>query len=309
MILCGLLVSVALAAAERPTPRTVTYKTVAGHAIEADLYHPGGAVRPLIFFIHGGALIMGNRGGIRTGQLTRYLDAGYAVVSIDYRLAPETKLPEILADVRDAWNWTRTHGRELGIDPKRIAVIGHSAGGYLTLTCGYRLKPRPRALVAFYGYGDIAADWYAKPDPFYSSQPAVPKDDAYAAVQKSGTITSPPAQNQRGRFYLYLRQHGLWNQEVAGLDPATQNAAFTPYSPARNVTRAFPPTLLLHGDKDTDVPFSQSEQMDRELAKAGVEHEFIRIAGGGHGFDGREADPQVQPAFEKVLAFLRSHLQ
>ncbi|MGH9661523.1 MAG: alpha/beta hydrolase, partial [Bryobacteraceae bacterium] len=218
----------ALAAQDK---QTFTYKTVGDLAIQADVYRsPDRYVRPAILWIHGGALIVGNRGQIRADQLRRYLDAGFAVISIDYRLAPEVKLAGILEDVADAHRWLRATGPELiRIDPGRIAVVGHSAGGYLTLTTGHRLTPRPRALVAFYGYGDIAASWYSRPDPFYSKQPAVPKEEAYAAVGKSvltGTQGGP-----RGRFYLFCRQNGLWPKEVAGHDPDTEPRAFDPFCP------------------------------------------------------------------------------
>ena len=111
------------------------------------------------------------------------LDAGYTIISIDYRLAPQAKLNDIIEDLVDAYRWVRIDGPKLfRIDPNRIAVVGHSAGGYLTLMAGFRLNPRPAALVSFYGYGDIAGDWYSRPDPFYSRQPAVPKEEAYQAV-------------------------------------------------------------------------------------------------------------------------------
>jgi acetyl esterase/lipase len=167
-VILGLLVGLAAAP---PVKTTYTFKTAGGCAIRADVYRPAdAAARPVILWIHGGALIFGSRANIRARQLDRYLEAGFAVVSIDYRLAPETKLPEILDDVRDAYRWVRSEGPRLfRIDPDRTAVVGHSAGGYLTLTCGYRLNPPPRALVSFYGYGDITGDWYSKPDPFYSS--------------------------------------------------------------------------------------------------------------------------------------------
>ena len=57
----------------------------------------------MVVWIHGGALIVGGRGGIAGEQRARYLNAGYAVVAIDRRLAPETKLPAIIEDVQDAF--------------------------------------------------------------------------------------------------------------------------------------------------------------------------------------------------------------
>ena len=306
LLLCWLFPA-ALGAAEKVTH---TYKTAGDCAIQADMYRPqDDAVRPVIFWIHGGALIMGHRGNLRATQLNRYLDAGFAVVSVDYRLAPETKLPGILEDLDDAYRWVRSEGPKLfRIDPDRIAVVGHSAGGYLTLAAGYRFRPRPRALVSFYGYGDIAGDWYSKPSLFYSQQPAVSKGEAHAAVGKVA-ISGSSGPNQRGRFYLYCRQQGLWPKEVVGRDPIAEPKAFDPFCPVRNVTVDYPPTLLLHGDQDTDVPFEQSEQMAAELKRQGVEHEFIRIPGGPHGFDSNVKDPRVGEVFERVIVFLKAKLE
>ena len=288
-----------------PEKQTHTYKRVGDLEIQADVYRAGPAA---ILWLHGGALIFGHRGNLRPAQMEKYTAAGYTVVSVDYRLAPEVKLPEILKDLEDAWTWVQRDGPKLfGIDPRRVAIIGHSAGGYLSLCCGYRCQPRPRALVSFYGFGDITADWEAKPSPFYLKQPAVSKDDAYGSVGGK-VVTGTPGPNQRARFYLYCRQQGLWPQEVAGLDPVTENKRFNPYCPARNVTKRYPPTLLLHGDADTDVPFSQSEQMASELKRRDVEHELIRIPGGPHGFDGRMNDPLAAEAFAKVLVFLNRRL-
>lgn len=254
---------------------------------------------------------MGHRGGLNPLQMEKYVRAGFTVVAIDYRLAPEVKLPAILEDVRDSYAWVRAKGPQLfAIDPNRIAVIGGSAGGYLTLTCGYLLNPRPKVLVAFYGYGDIDGPWYSRPDPFYSRMPAVPREEAYAAVGQQ-VLTGAESPNNRGKFYLYCRQHGIWPQEVAGLDPATQRRAFDRYCPIRNVTRKYPPTFLLHGDADTDVPYAQSVAMDAELTRRDVEHQFITIPGGPHGFDGgrRMEDPVVAKAFDRVLAFLQAKLR
>jgi acetyl esterase/lipase len=313
-VLSGLLiflVAFAGQAAEMSSFKTsYTYKTVSGCPIQADVYRPNDRlIRPAILWIHGGALIFGRRDNIRPRHLERYLEAGFAVVSIDYRLAPETKLIDILQDVRDAYNWIRAKGpEEFHINPDRIAVVGHSAGGYLTLTSGYRLQPRPRALVSFYGYGDITGSWYSQPDPFYLKEPAVSKEKAFEVVGRKA-VSEPSDEDQRWHFYLYCRQQGLWPKEVAGHDPASEPRAFDPFCPARNVTKDYPPTLLLHGDKDTDVPFEQSEQMAGELKRYGVEYEFIRIPEGPHGFDSRFDDPQVAHAFDRVIDFLTAHLK
>ena len=105
------------------------------------------------------------------------------VISIDYRLAPETKLPAIIEDVQDAFRWIHKKGpRLLNIDTEKLVVAGGSAGGYLTLMTGFCIKPRPKALISLSGYGGIVGPWYSRPDAFYLQQPHVSKEDAYASV-------------------------------------------------------------------------------------------------------------------------------
>jgi len=290
------------------TKKTYTYKTVHQCNILADVYtSTKGKNRPVVIWVHGGALIMGHRGQMDRKLLTQLLEAGFVVVSIDYRLAPETKLPSILEDVEDACKWVRLKGPELfGIDPNRIAVMGGSAGGYLTLAAGFRVRPRPQALVSFWGYGDIDGAWYSRPDAFYSKQPAVPKEEAYAAVG-GPVISESSGKNNRQRFYLYCRQNGLWPKEVAGLDPDKEPGAFDRFCPIRNVTAKYPPTLLIHGTKDTDVPYKQSEMMAKELDRNGLKHEFITVRDAGHGLAGAKPDV-VEKMQERVIAFLKEHV-
>jgi acetyl esterase/lipase len=289
--------------------KTYAYKTVGQCEIKADVYRASGdCLQPVAIWIHGGALIMGHRGGIDRTLLDKLLKAGYTVVSIDYRLAPETKLPGILEDVQDACNWVRDKGPGLfNIDPRKMAVTGGSAGGYLTLTTGYRVKPRPTVLVSFWGYGDIAGAWLSRSDPFYSTMPAVTKEEADRAV--GGSILSESSgRNNRHRFYLYCRQQGLWPKEVAGHDPDQEPQAFDPFCPVRNVTATYPPTLLIHGTKDTDVPYEQSAMMAKELDRKGVEHKLLTIKDAGHGLAG--AKPSVlAETQERVLAFLNKHMR
>src|SRR5262249_58321917 len=115
--------------------KTYTNKTAGDTKIEADVYRPKDAtVRPVLVWIHGGAMVMGSRGGVPRDLLDLCRSEGYCLVSIDYRLAPEVKLPAIIEDVKDALRWVREQGPKLfAIDPKKIVVSGGSAGGYMAL--------------------------------------------------------------------------------------------------------------------------------------------------------------------------------
>ncbi len=302
-------------AAEPALPKmTYTYKTVAKTAIRADVYRaPDKQVRPVAVWLHGGALIVGGRNSVPPRLLDLCRDEGAALVSFDYRLAPETKLPAIIEDVEDAFRWLRERGPELlHIDPHRVVVTGGSAGGYLTLMTGFRVKPRPTALVAYWGYGDVDGDWYAKPSEYYRKHvPLIGKEEALRAVGNGVPTATEPgsaAEKARGRFYQYLRQNGLWVQEVAGLDPGRDHDKLTPFCPVRNVSADYPPTLLVHGTEDTDVPYEESAAMAKELARHKVVSELITVPGAGHGLAGGDKG-LVERAHEKALAFIREHLR
>jgi acetyl esterase/lipase len=292
-----------------PTPTTYTYKTVRGCQIKADVYRPSidAGSTPAVVLIHGGALINGSRQDFRSQQIELYLHAGYTVISIDYRLAPESKLPEIIEDLQDAFRWIYGSGPGLfAIDPQQIAVIGHSAGGYLALMSGCCIQPLPKAIVSFYGYGDIIGDWYSKPDPFYCSQSMVSEKESGRAT--IGPMCTEPYEGRgKEKFYLYCRQNGLWPKEISGHDPEKEPAFFVQYCPVQNVDASYPPTLLLHGNRDTDVPYQQSVLMAEAFARNNVEHELITMEGRGHCFDNEMDTPTVKDAFTKILAFLDMH--
>jgi acetyl esterase/lipase len=289
---------------------TYTYKKVGELEIKADVYRPEGrANQPVVVWIHGGALITGHRENVPKWLLEGCQKQGWTVVSIDYRLAPETQLPDIIADLEDAFRWVHEQGPELfSADPDRIAAIGGSAGGYLTLTAGFRARPRPVALVSLWGYSDLVGAWYSEPSPHPRHHTTkLSRDEAYRQV------TGPPISDSRkrrgdgGAFYQFCRQQGRWPTAVSGWNPRTEPEKFHPYMALKNVTHDYPPTLLIHGDHDTDVPYEQSVLIAAALKEHGVEHRLITLAGAEHGLAGGDK-AQIAAAYAAALEFLAGHL-
>ncbi|HKB04184.1 MAG TPA: alpha/beta hydrolase, partial [Gemmataceae bacterium] len=100
----AMLLTDPMPAADPPLAKqTHTFKTVGDLKVQADVYRADDSkVRPVVVWIHGGALIMGSRSGPPRQLLDLCRTQGYGLVSIDYRLAPEVKLPAIVEDVEDA---------------------------------------------------------------------------------------------------------------------------------------------------------------------------------------------------------------
>lgn len=285
---------------------TVTYREVDGHKILADVHRSEGEeIKPVIVWFHGGALINGHREGISRQIMNLAQERDYAVVSFDYRLAPETKLPDIISDLEAAFRWLAADGaKQFHLDPNRIVVSGGSAGGYLTFVSGYRAKPRPKALVPFWGYGNLTDEWYVQPSPHpRHNWRKVSAEEA--TKQTDGTVISDSRQRQGqgGMIYLHYRQRGIWTEMVSGFDPGTEAEKIAPFEPVRNVDDNYPPTLMIHGTADTDVPHDQSVQMVEQFNEHHVPHTLISIANGEHGLQGGDAD-EIVAAYARAREFI-----
>ena len=218
--------------------REFTYKTVGDLKIRADVYrHEDSEKRPVVVWLHGGALIMGSRTGVPKQLLELAEAERFVVVSLGYRLAPEAKLQEIISDLRDGLAWVLQSGPEVfHAEPSRLVVAGASAGGYLALMSGIATDAPPTAIVSYWGFGDVDGDWTTKPSEAYRKGRLIKKDDAWAGVGER-VLTATNQTNGRGRatFFLYLKQTGQWLNAISGLDPTTDRERITPFCPARNV--------------------------------------------------------------------------
>ena len=310
-----LLGSVGVIAADADlTKETYTYKTIGVTDIKADVYRwDDMKVEPVLVWIHGGALLFGGKEDIPRNLLDLCRKERFILVSIDYRLMPQVKVPAIVEDIRDALRWVSTKGPQFfPADPNKIVVAGASAGGYLTLMTGFGIEPRPNALVSYWGFGDLAGDWTTMPNSAYRSPlPLAGKtpDEARETVGREVlTNTDGVAGRARGQYFSYLKRKGLWSHEATGMDPKTEEAKLKPYCPLRNITQEYPPTMLIHGSADTDVACSESEAMATELARQKVSHELIVVQGGGHGLGGGDRK-LIQDAHQRALSFIRDHLK
>jgi acetyl esterase/lipase len=292
--------------------QTFTYKTVGHLEIQAEVTRTDDdKARPVLIWIHGGAMMKGDRFGQWEKAFPRLmLESGYIIVSIDYRLAPESKLPAIVEDVADACAWVRAEGPRL-FDAKvdRLAIAGGSAGGYLTLAAGNHVSPRPTVLASFSGYCDLVGPWATGPsvDPSH-------KETDLSSEEAAAFRPGPPVSNKYERtyditpYYNHWRQHGQWPLALTGWDPVTERDKYQPYLNDRAATSDYPPTILVHGTKDLDVDYRQDIQMADALEEQNVIHQLILLEGANHNLRGIEPG-QTENAHRKAMAFVRYHME
>ena len=244
-----------------------------------DLYVPNdGENRPLIIWVHGGAFRMGSKEG---RVPLEYVEAGYAVASIGYRLSQHAIFPAQIEDVKTAVRWLRAHADTYRLNPNRFAARGPSAGGHLVAMLGTTgdvetfemgthedASSRVQAVVDYFGPTNfLKMDEQRLPDGQVHNVPDSPE---------SQLIGGPIQENP---------------DRVARANPITY------------VSDSDPPFLIVHGDQDPLVPYEQSVLLRDALEKAGVPVTFYTVEGGGHGgFD----DPKVD---EMTKAFFEQHLK
>lgn len=289
---------------------TFIYKEVDGLGLAMDCYR--GSTDAAILWIHGGGFIGGGREDVELFryQLTAYLEEGYSFFAVDYRLAPESRLRDGVSDIVDAVSWIHANGPAiLGKSIGSLFVAGFSAGGCLALVAGNLAGSHVKAIVSIYGYGNPLADWYRLPDEFYNTLRPISDSEARKYVG-SRPIGNATGLYDRYNFYIWCRQTGSWISEVIGDEPF-QDEARAKFCPANDVSSVFPPTLLIHGDADTDVPCHESVAMAETFRKAGVCHDLVIVKGAGHLFDAEEngkAPLHGVNCMTNILAFLRNNL-
>jgi acetyl esterase/lipase len=264
----------------------IVYGTENNTDLHLDIYRPRYTPRPspVLMFIHGGGWVWENKEQHNLVILP-YLEMGFAVVNVEYRLAQNSPAPAAVEDCRCALHWLIRNADIHHFDRNRIVLAGTSAGGHLALMTGLlhasdgfdvetesgtpmvwtgvdHSEPRVAAIINWYGITDVAD--------LLSGENA--RDYAIAWI---------------------------------GRRPDREKLAHD-LSPLTYVRAGAPPVLSIQGDRDPIVPYSHSVRLHQALAKAGVPEQLLTLKGCGHGGFPREMYLQ---AFNTIHAFLvRQHV-
>ncbi len=250
--------------------KNLEYSKVGGIRLTLDFYQPSGTgLTPCVVVIHGGAWSGGN--SQQLPELNSVLAAkGYAVASVNYRLAPASQSPAPLEDVKNALSYLSVHAAELHIDTGNIVLLGRSAGAQIALLAAYTLHSKNiRGVVDFYGPADMIFG-YSRP-------------------------SNPRVLNSRKVMEDYLG--GTYSQVPD---------AYRQSSPIEFATVSSPPTLILHGGDDVLVDFEHSRRLNNKLHLLGVRHYLLTLPWATHGFDYNLNGPGGQLSTYLVEGFLKS---
>ena len=273
-----------------PTKTGITYAAPDNTPLLLDLYMPKRLTQPapLVVWVHGGAWRSGTRSRV---PVTRLLDHGIAIASIDYRLSGVAAFPAQIHDINLAIDYLHQHAEELDLDPKRTAIMGSSAGGHLAALAGVS-----------HGVPELSApESSAKAANTNNSKPKSPQVNAIVSFFGASNLetilqqSTPHGLSVRvPALQLLLRSQPDQNPKIAQLA-----------SPVTHVDADDPPLLLIHGDQDPQMPINQSRELEGAYRKAGGIVHFDVVHGGGHGGQKFFTDAQIQ----RVAEFLHASFE
>lgn len=265
----------------------ITYRTVSGWDAKLDVIQPRGltAPAPTLIYYHGGGWTTGNKEG-QTLTVLPYLQMGWTVVNVEYRLSNVALAPAAVEDARCALRWVYKNAKQYNFDVTKIVTSGASAGGHLALTTGM--------LPASVGMDNTCAG-----DRAGGSNPPGPSNtdelkvaaivDWYGITDVNELLAGP---NRRSYAVAWLGS--MLNRE----EIAKQT------SPLTYVRAGLPPIISVHGDADPTVPYTQKQRLHEALDKIGAAHELVTVPGGKHG---GFTDAETMKAYAAIRAFLTKY--
>jgi acetyl esterase/lipase len=252
----------------------IVYSRVDTMSDRLDLYVPKGLKKPapVLVWIHGGGWGRLSKDSI-SGQIIPYLELGWIVVNVDYRLTAAGLAPAAVQDCRAVLRWIAVNAKKLNADLTRIVLSGTSAGGHLALITGMlpsgiafdtlgsvQETPRVAAIVNHYGITDV--------------------NDLLGGA------------NRKGYAVAWIGEQPNRNEVAKAVSPLTY------------VRKDLPPIFSVQGDADPTVPYSHSVRLHAALDSVGALNERMTIPGGQHGKFTKEENERIRLRIE---AFLTNH--
>jgi acetyl esterase/lipase len=280
------LVAFASLAQQLPSDYTrtsdIVYGVADGHELKLDLYLPTDAAKPpLLVYVHGGAW----RGGAKDDRVRAwtFVDDGYAMASVDFRLSGDARFPAQVHDIKAAIRFLRGNAAKLGYDASRIAILGSSSGAHLA---------------ALVGVTNGNAELEGTVGEYLEQSSGVQAIVSYYGASNLTTILQ-----QSTPFGLSEREPAL--RLLLGGPPDEQVELARLASPVFHVDASDPPLLILHGDQDPQMPINQAHELDYAYTEHGLEVHFEVVHGAGHG--GAPFSDEKRNAI--VRTFLDRHLR
>jgi acetyl esterase/lipase len=245
-----------------------------------DLYLPANANGkvPLVIFVHGGGWISNDKYadmGYMKKTIAEIVSSGFALASIDYRLATQAAFPALIQDCNRATSFLYDNANKYGLDRTRFAVMGFSAGGHLASLMGLA---KNNNVAAFFMPNTTKAFSFKAVVDFYGPS-------ELTSLKSSEDPKSPEA-------------------VLLGAAPLARPDLAKVASPVTYVDKNDPPFLIIHGEKDNTVPNQQSKLLHGWLDVAGVPNELIIVKDAPH----FGAMYDVDEVRNKVIGFLKKHL-
>ncbi|KAF7306156.1 hypothetical protein HMN09_00770900 [Mycena chlorophos] len=285
-------------------PFTLVFAKVDGLELSVDVYIPSKASptekAPICLRFHGGGLVQGTRTSLSPHQLAAIETCNLCIVSADYRLAPQTRLPGILSDCKAAMEFVSSEGFAAAtgdrVDVSKLVVSGSSAGGFLALLCGTGIgfaacglapPPNVKGIAAIYPITDLGdAFWTTKHHPPPFLQRVIPESEVAVFLDPAAPQSCyVPNDVPRGMLFFYAVQEGILEKLVLeGTDIPAPAVAIGPQLKALNKLEV--PIYLVHGDADQLVPVKQSRDVEAALQEINAsDHTYEEVPGVDHLYD------------------------
>lgn len=249
-----------------------------------DLFFPASSdsPAPAVIYVHGGAWRSCDKDSDFFFPLMKSLqNAGFLVAAINYRLAPRHPFPAQIIDARCAVRYLRKNAADLHINPDHIGAFGDSAGGHL---------------VSLMGLAGESAGWDTGEFPDVSSR-------VQAVVNLYGI-------SDVSKVFGH-DDSNIW-PEVFNVDGDDNDPRLKAASPLTYVHKGTPPFLIIHGDKDTVVPYEQSIWLNDAINQAGSSVEFVTVRNADHQFvqvGPDPVEPDVPSIYQRIVDFFVKELK